>query len=183
MSDVRTAGKPAIAAGTLVDVQPPPRPERKDCRPAAAEALADDVIRWLEETDGKQDRADIVAQLLKVSSYDWSDGYTFAKRLEERGWSPSAELVEILDSAAHLLWQAHDRAAETWVKEHNVRLTLEVGAMVEAEIGGERKRGKVVGTEPKRAVYVVNTGDRPDNAGYLVEGEKVWPIQPQASAA
>ncbi len=176
--------KAGIVAGSLVDVAPPPRPEKKDCRQAAAEALADDVVAWLEETDGKQNRDNVVRDLLAVSAYDWCDGFQFASELQRQGWSPDAQLVEILASAASLLWHAHDRATEAWVKEHQVRLNLEKDTMDEAEVGDERKLGRIIDLEAKRGCYIVNVpGDMPENGGYVVAGEKVWPLDSVASAA
>lgn len=149
------------------------RPRRTDeavCR-AAAERLAPEVARWLEEAPDES----IVAALTKALRGN-SDGYALARALE-RDWhiEPDEELVEILSGAAGALWSCQDAAIAAWVAENGVTLGLDIGTRVSTPRG----MGVVERRDEKLANYIIRL-DPPDPncKGFpIVPAENVIPIE------
>lgn len=97
-----------------------PRPKRSD--PAVIRAavldLLPDVMKWLErngEEDTADEREQVTAQLLEAARWADADGYELAKRLDQDGWAPDAELVDILDGFLGHRITAHDGACAAWL--------------------------------------------------------------------
>lgn len=77
--------------------------------------LAKQVIRW----EGQDDDIDEVAELLENCKDD--NGYEFARNLErDHGFSPDADLVEILEGYFGCLHSAHRAAVAKWREVNQV---------------------------------------------------------------
>ena len=96
----------------------PARPKRsaKFIVQKAAEALAPQVLQWLNQQGTLADIADDLARAMEYRS----DGYEVARALESRGYSPDEELVEILSGAWSHLIKAHDAALREWTEAYRV---------------------------------------------------------------
>lgn len=103
----------------------PPRPTRHDpaVKRAAALAILPIVKAWLRNNTA-DDQA-IVSDLICCAD---SDSYRFAKRLDDRGWGPDAELTEILEGFDT---RATYRAlVRSWVIDHSITVSQKIGDVV-----------------------------------------------------
>ena len=104
-----------------------PRPERKskEIVKQAAEKLADDMVKnWGLPVEDRDLAVDDLSEALRYNE----DGYDLARELDGK-YDPDAALVDILDSASHLLSSAHTAACEKWVAESGLK-GPEAGARV-----------------------------------------------------
>lgn len=95
----------------------PPRPKMDDevVVKESFRLLAKQVIRW----GGQDDDIDEVAELLEDCKDD--NGYEFARNLErDHGFSPDADLVEILEGYFGCLHSAHRAAVAKWREVNQV---------------------------------------------------------------
>jgi NOL1/NOP2/fmu family ribosome biogenesis protein len=153
----------------------PPRPGRHDpaVLDAAAERLWHDVRRWLVAC-GENDAAVLSARRQDVREcIGSSNGYQFARSLDDRGWEPDAALVEILDRAAKYRIEARDEAVRAWVREHRIALSLPVGTRVRVRWGDHMIEGAIDNLYPHDATYSVS---QPGEHGKEVPAEDVTPI-------
>lgn len=133
----------------------PKRPGRYDeaVTKKVAQALLDDVAEWADSADDK-DR--ILADLTKIlgDSFD-DDGYAISKDMERRGYSPDADLVEILDRASVERYSAHKEVMADWVRANDLTLSIPVGAAVSVKMGGKDHVGQIRDRDPATAQYAV----------------------------
>jgi hypothetical protein len=150
------------------------RPSRSHpaIRARAIDRMVKDVMKYLRD-DGDKDATeeDIARQLEDAFCYR-EDGYHAARELDDQhGWSPDAELVEVLDSFSHYMYSAHDDAIKAWVKEYDIKAPLAVGTLVEAEWGGETIRGKIIDVRAETAQYTVQRPEDTAKGGAIVNFE------------
>ena len=99
------------------------------------------------------------------------DGYDAAKNLDSyHGWSPDAELVEVLDGFGSELWKAHRDAVAAWVKEYDITPMLAVGMRCKAKWGHEEITGWVKDIDTEHATYTVQRTEH-ENGGAIVDFE------------
>lgn len=101
-----------------------------------AQVVGKELFDWSNE-DGSDDTGleDCVISARKVLRYHSNDnGYEIAKAFEDEGFSPDAELVEILDSVSFSKHQIQDKFIKDWVKNNNIKLDYEVGQKVKAQL-------------------------------------------------
>ena len=141
------------------------RPDRRD--PAivrqASDKLAPSIAAWMTEYETTVD--EVSADLAHVARWGDTDGYKLAADLErQKYYSPDAELVEILDSFAHCLSEAHRLAVRQWVIEEGVVPFLNVGDLVTTKYG----QGTIVEVKAEEAYYLVKVeNDRHGASGYI----------------
>lgn len=131
----------------------PKRPGRHEeaITKRAVEMLLPEVRNWLgDEADER-----ILTDLIDAAKYGNDEGYELARSLERRGYSPDAELVEILDSMTLCRYEAHKKAVAAWVRAHDLRLDLAIGSPVSLVVSGKNQVGEIRDLRPETAEYVV----------------------------
>ncbi len=117
-----------------------PSPCSKGVNAAVAKKLAPAIAAWME--DGAS-AVDVEPDLVKTLSIR-SDGYELAKALEERcGYSPDAQLVEILNRVGSLRQIECDRLQEAWVKARGFTVPA-IGARVAFTLDDQDCEGEVL---------------------------------------
>jgi hypothetical protein len=112
-------------------------------KPAALN-LATKVMLWPPVLEEKEKHSlEDLADDLEAAIKDSDDGYDIAKKLDEMGWSPDADLVEILEETACCKRHAWLDACRTWVQEKKLK-PLTPGLRVVWEGRGEYGSGVVV---------------------------------------
>ena len=145
----------------------PPRPGRHD--PAVLDAATDRlwgyVRPWL---DTGQRRVAIRANAEQKRDLreciGSSNGYQFARSLDDRGWEPDAALVAILDHVRQDIAVAHAGAVAAWVQRHRITTALPPGTRVRATVDGKVIEGRLSAQRnPAMGYYVVvcDDGDAP----------------------
>ena len=133
---------------------------------AAAQLVAQDCLRW----DPKSDVDDWVRDLMKAK-YEWDDGYTLAKYLDDHCHvSSDRELVEILDGATSKLREVHNAEVKKWVGIVGFKPEHAIGAAVSTRHG----EGRITGIYVETAQYVVNTEGKKEG-GYIINAEDLIP--------
>ena len=159
----------------------PPRPRRSD--PAVLDAAANRmwgyVRPWVYAIRGRQvpgpddELKDDLRECIGSSN-----GYQFARSLEDRGWEPDAALVAILDHVRQDIAVAHAGAVAAWVQRHRITTALPPGTRVRATVDGKVIEGRLSAQRnPAMGYYVVvcDDGDAP-----AVNAEDVTPIERDA---
>lgn len=102
------------------------------------------------------------------------NGYTLAKELDDKGYSPDAMLVDELDCISNEKSVIEKKYIEQWVKDNNLTLDIEIGTEVKYnELKDRYKIGKVVKLYPETLEYGVRTPDQSETSHYIVKSEKV----------
>lgn len=96
---------------------PRPKGTSLEIRKEVAKRLAPDVHRWIQ---GDTDIADIEADLTNILELGAMDGYELAKEIEDKGYCPDANLVEILDNARSYQYDILKKAQVARVSENNL---------------------------------------------------------------
>ncbi len=145
----------------------PPRPKSHEpsIKRAAVEALLPQVKEWL--GDGHESDEDTLRDLIAAAD---DDAYSFARKLDDKYWSPDAELVEIL--AGFSTYPAHQKAIKAWVIEHGVTVSQTIGDVV--TLRGQQAR--VVAIRPETAEIVAQPLN-PDGRDYGESGGWVHAIE------
>jgi hypothetical protein len=110
--------------------------------------LCSDLKRWDDSLSDEDAREFSIEILKKGLSND--DGYILAKYLEDEGWWPDSELVEILDGVCSGVKNSHRIAVANWWKSEN-KPVPEVGKTVTTRRGV----GVVKSIDDKKACVTV----------------------------
>jgi hypothetical protein len=129
-----------------------PKYHDEDVLKCAAELLTEEVVGW---SNGQEPHEQVLADLIEALSFGKTDGYELANKLQRKGWTPDAQLVEILDTADYRRSQAHKEAVMAWVKAHDLKLQLQMGAVVSIEHDGKMYQGEIVNLNHEVAQYTV----------------------------
>lgn len=132
-----------------------PSKEDKQVLEAIADVLVPKVKEWFqkEESDDSGVREDII-EMLEGSSHE--DGYERARYLERYCyWSPDSELVEILDSVSHMVYNCHRKIVVKWAEDNSIKPAHMIGD--EIIFGRDNEKGTIVGIR--------------DDATYLIKPE------------
>lgn len=106
--------------------KPRPTSGHEEVQKIVALQLLPAVMAWLKNGgDTDPDEDDVLSDL--SDNFD-SDGYQFARNLDSDGWSPDAELVDVLSGAS--LYQAQAQCVKAWMEQNNITAKLAVGAKV-----------------------------------------------------
>lgn len=155
------------------------RPTRYDAAVlrAAAEAMAPDVMEWLEESGEPDDQ--LISALAKALDRTF-DGYERAKFLErELLLDPDARLVEILDSDG--VWGIERKAVAAWVVATGAKASLPDGAIVTYRDRGEDITAEVMGRDEDQATYVLWNAKfhaARGSGGWIIAAERCQPLPP-----
>jgi hypothetical protein len=161
----------------------PPRPSTgaPAAYGAAAYRLAEHIREWLMEQPDYVEDADSLVSIVdaienaRLAPYD--NGYQIAKELEDEGYTPDSQFVEICDNWSLYYSEEVNRLFEQWVKAYNVKPTLPVGAKVEITQRRVVKQGFINDLRIETAQYVVGVpedGHEPGSRnGYIVNYEDV----------
>lgn len=137
-------------------------------RAKAIDSMLEDVMKH--EAIGEDER-DRTRKALDDAFEFRDDGYEAAKNLDSyHGWSPDADLVEVLDGFSSDLWKAHREAVAAWVKEYDIKPALKIGMRCKAKWGNEEITGVVKEIDDKHATYTVQRTDD-ENGGAIVDFE------------
>jgi hypothetical protein len=152
----------------------------------AATKLAPAVLKWLADDTCTLDS--VINDLQKAIRYE-ADGYDVAKHLESEGYTPDAELVEILNDVAHHKHQALYNLEKTWVAEQGL-VGPSVSTIVEFKHQGKTIQGEVTENTPtgKSVVFCeslghVRSGKGNGTLGLHVAWESLRVITPATSAS
>lgn len=132
-----------------------PRPTRFDAsiRTAIATQLAPAVLDWLD--DATCSLSDIIRDLENVFNYYDLEGYALAKSLENRGYIPDSNLVEILDRAYFIESKVVKDATTQWVIDNNIVPAYAIGHVVtyKPSTYGPKLTGEIVRIDESTAKY------------------------------
>lgn len=148
-----------------------PRFSRKDLNRAIAEELYPEITAWLK--DDNDDKEWSITQLVGALSYA-DDGYEVAKRLEDEGWAPDAELVDILSNARDLRYTIAQKKEEEWVSSNGFKPLYAENEIVKIDSPKSRRHGDIGVISivyPKTLKYAVSLTDNPARADILDEEE------------
>jgi hypothetical protein len=158
---------------TLFDVgKPRPSANAEAIRAKALEKLAQQVIPWL-GSDYRADEHDQLIKDLDEATLFGDCGYRAARSLEDDGWEPNLELVEILDGFSHHLYAAHRDAVRAWVKEYDIKPIKAIGDVVKAKHGREIVEGPIYDIKHEDAQYYVRAWPTDPTRGAIINYEDV----------
>ena len=98
--------------------------------------LLPDLVAWFDSIDevlSEKDEMKVfnsVVKLLHQQNGRW-DGYVLARTLEEHGWFPTAELVEILHDSNRVAQHCLREEAIRWVHDNGLVPQFKVGELVQ----------------------------------------------------
>ena len=97
----------------------------------AIKKLLPKLVRWIKANGegGDETNEQLQADVKKALRYD-HDGYALARNLDSAGWSPDAELVEILDDYSSMIHNAVDQCVKEWVEANGIKPKLAIGTKV-----------------------------------------------------
>jgi hypothetical protein len=81
---------------------------------AAAEKILPKVMQWLPDYEPEES---VLHDLCHAMKWGRDDGYAMTKRLDDKGWSPDSELVDIMNDAGFELSSVLEKAEREWVIE------------------------------------------------------------------
>lgn len=148
---------------------------------AAAERMVDQVSAWFVEVDGEAPPRETILSDLAREIRLGRDGYHVAKSMENMGWYPDAQLVEILAGSVYAIHSAHEAAVKAWVAANGIVLGIPVGAQV-MTTAPYAPSGIVGGHMPETAQYVIREPGRKTDGCYIIDAERVT-IAPEAEAS
>ena len=142
------------------------RPKRTDddVIAQAAEKLADELMRWANETENRAGYVEDARKVIGKCTYH--NSYELAKDLEFKGYTPDTELVEILEGASLHLYVSHRKAVAAWVQAEGITSPVCIGDTVSFERRGKRIAGEVTRIEEHTAQVIVCCPD----FGHVREG-------------
>lgn len=165
------------------------RPSKRDSFVVAkaAEHGLDKVLAWLRQggDDVPPDEVDTVKRDLAKALAGWDlDGYKIAKDLDDDGWEPDAELVEILSDGWSWVSKAHDTAVSEWVRIHNPPLLPE-GLPVAFKDGSRLVSGTIIRADHAHARYTINCPALGHGAaaGRIIDYENISPAVEEPAPA
>lgn len=139
-------------------------------RTAAAKSMWPRVRKWLEES-GDDHAEEAEDEFLKIMARNFvSDGYELAKDCEDLGWSPDADLVEILDHFGMDLHHACKAAREEWVRTTNWTPAFKIGDKVEFKLRLQWVAGVITDVKATEGTYTINQNlsALPKVGGYII---------------
>lgn len=140
------------------------RPKSND--PAIIEAaireVMPEVVKWLGDEKVPEDQ--LLRDLTRALRHS-HDGYKAARSLDSDGWSPDAELVEILDG--YSVSGAHREAEKSWVIANGIVPRHALGAVVSARWGGKTVSGPIYRIEAETAHYVIQHDPAKQGGAYV----------------
>lgn len=150
----------------------PARPTRYSpaIKRAACEAILPRIREWL--GDNHESDEETLRDLISAAD---EEAYSFARRLDDKYWSPDAELVEILGS--YDTHAPHYAAVKAWVAEHGITIAQAIGDIV--TLRGQQAR--IVALYPGTA-EVIAQPLIPDGRTYGATGGWVHPTEDAAPA-
>jgi len=149
---------------------------------AAAERMADQISAWFVEVDGEAPPRETILSDLAREIRLGRDGYHVAKSMENMGWYPDTQLVEILDGAGYAIHSAHEAAVKAWVAANGIVLGIPVGARV-TTTAKHCSSGTIGHHLPETAQYAIREpGRKAGDGGYIIDAERVT-IAPEAEAS
>jgi len=117
-----------------------------------AKNIGKEIFEWC---DGETSLDDCIADCKEIFDLNMRDnGYEFAKDFEDKGYSPDAELVEILDSVCYKKYQLVKSAVKKWVIEDKIEPEFEIGTTIITNWEDEVE-GIVTGYNKDTAEYLV----------------------------
>ncbi|MBA1157794.1 hypothetical protein [Microvirga mediterraneensis] len=133
----------------------------------AAEKLAPEVAKWCNEPVNDEIREGLVSALRYGT-----DGYKLARELEDKWYiSPDAELVEILEGASSIVWDAERQAVAEWVKTNGIAADLPIETLVETPHG----TGVIRDKSEEQATYTVCIPEHAERStGYI---GTIYPVE------
>lgn len=93
-----------------------------------SEIIGKELNEWCNNETELEDCVETCEEIFKWSRND--NGYEFAKKFEDEGFSPDSQLVEILDGVTYHVSNIKQKAIKKWVSENNLELKYEVGQIV-----------------------------------------------------
>lgn len=178
-----TEHQPFLPLGYGTQPNPPPRPKESDpaVLKAAAERYLPAVIAWV-GNEWRDEMRDDTLESIIAAIEDMPDGYERARALDNEGWEPDAELVEILDMD-HIA-PAHAEAVKAWVDANQIKPRFAVGDRIAIPPG---EIGTISYVDTDQARYTVKTeaflkknphcaGDV--RSGYLIPFEQCREVTP-----
>jgi len=117
-----------------------------------SESIGNDLYQWC---NGNTDLEDCIRDCKEVFQWETSNGFEMAKDLEDKGYSPDAELVEIMDYVYAEQSNILEDAVKKWVKENDIEPPIKGQAKVMVRYGRKEVEGIIAGVYSDRALYKV----------------------------
>lgn len=158
-----------------------PRPTfNAELKNKLAEQIGTEVHKWLAEKDTPVE--DVIADTRKILEYHHNDnGYEIAREFEDAGYSPDAELVEILEGVGFEMRTLLSEAIKSWVIADDIKPELAEGTPVIVQYGRNKVEGIITGAYHSTAEYQVcipSEGMSLENTKTraVIKYENAWPI-------
>lgn len=109
------------------------------------------IYEWGQDETPVEECIEAAKKILKYHIND--NGYVLAKELEDCGFEPDAELVEVLDSVWYQKHQILNKYIKQWVANSAIKLELSVGQKVIAKLSKGEKECEIVDLKNETAQY------------------------------
>lgn len=154
----------------------PPRPTwNNEMTKELAKFAGDLVHKWCNDETPLEECVEISEEILKWNLH--SDGYELAKEYEDKGFDADSMLVEELDTISYHEDKIAEKYVRRWVEENNLKLELEVGDIVSAELHFKGSIvGEIVELYPNTMQYGVwyeGQGSEKGKGHTIIDAEKV----------
>ena len=174
-----------IATSNRWTSKPRPQPDHPDIVEQIADDFGRKLCNWANEPDRLEEHKAYVRETLLRSTE--TDGYALAKNMDNDGWLPDAELVEILNDLQSAKKRIYYNNLIQWASINQIKPSFNIGDRVECEIriGKTTKRlpGIILLTSPNILEYFVHipgAGHTP-RQGITLQQEKLIAL-PEANA-
>lgn len=130
-----------------------------------AKIIGKEVYDWC---NGDTDLEDCINDCNDVFRLETSNAFEMAKDLERKGYSPDAELVEIMDGVYYEQSRLVEKAVKQWVIDNDIQPPIKGQARVMVKYGWNKVEGIIVGVYADRALYKVCI----PSEGMTVDGDR-----------
>ena len=131
-----------------------PRPTFNDeMKSELAKVIGKEVFEWC---NGETPLEDCIEDTKNILRYNINgNGFEIAKDYDDKGYSPDAELVEILDDVCYKASTILEAAVKKWVVEDKIEPQLEIGTLCVVKYGRKTLEGIIDGYKKETAQYKV----------------------------
>jgi len=142
-----------------------PRPTfNDDMLVLLSEEIGKEICQWNSDGTSLANCVEDARDILKRNHYQ--NGYDLAKEFEDKGYSPDAQLVEILDSVDYSKIALVTKSVKKWVIEDKIEPPFEILTKVIVQYGHKKVEGTITNFHKETAEYLVCI----ESEGHSIDG-------------